>query len=1168
MTWPFGDGEMAERIRAFDWAATPLGPAADWPQRLRTVVDLMLASLQPVCIGWGPERITLYNDRFVPIVGPAHPDALGRPWRPMGRVTFSWTPLRDEGGSVEGYFCAAVGTTERVLAEREREQTHRAVLETMDEGYLLADVVFDAAGRAVDIAYVDANPAAIRLVGIDLRGRRLREVSAGYEAYWYDIWGRVARTGVGERLQRYAAPENRWYDFHVFKPAPNDATSVRVAVLFHDMSERKRLEEARTASEQRLADVLDGMGEAFGLMDRDLRIVTQNKAAQRLNGRPLDEIRGRTHWDAYPGSEESEIGRLYRRALAENVPVSLEHLYEWSDGHATWLEMRAYPVREGLAVFWHDISDRKAVETERREREKRQAFLLQLSDVLRGLDNPTEIEEQATRLLARQLQVSRAVYATFVVEGDREYVAIEREHRAPGTPSLVGRYPVEAWKDDIDSLRAGRATVIPDIELEPMSEERLASWRALGARARMGVPLVKDGRLTVVLGVHSAMPRAWTAQDVELVREIGERTWAAVERARAEGALRESEERQTFLLALSDALRPLTDPLEIQGTAMRLLAERYDVLRAGYLDVEADGDTATMAAHFQRDASPVPHRIRLSEYGPDLVAAFRAGHTRCVRDTEVEGGTEAERAAHRTLGIRAWIIAPLVKAGRLIAIVGVVSRTPRDWTAAQVRGVTDLSERTWDAVQRARVEMALRVVEERQRMTLELVPALLWSAGPDGREVTFNERWLAYTGQSESETQNHGWLKAIHPDDLPGARAAIQHAFATSEPLERQQRIHKAGDGWRWHLVRHVPVHDVNGTITRWFGAAVDIHDSKLAEQALEATERRLQTLVEGVPQLVWRAVDGGSWTWASPQWTACTGQAEADSHGHGWLDPVHPDDRAAAMGMWAGAMDRGEFHADYRIRRASDGRYRWFQTRATPVRDDAGRIVEWLGTSTDVDDLRALQERQRVLVAELQHRTRNLMAVVRSTSEKMLRTSADLPEFRARFGDRLDALARVQGLLSRLDEHDRVTFDELLRMELDAMAHDAARVHLAGPPGIRLRSSTVQTLSLALHELATNALKYGALGQAGGQLVVDWRVDRDGPQGEPWLRIDWRESGVAMPAAPRTDRRRGQGRELIERALPYQLGAETSYAEGPDGIRCTIALAVSTADPTAPVEP
>lgn len=331
-------------------------------------------------------------------------------------------------------------------------------------------------------------------------------------------------------------------------------------------------------------------------------------------------------------------------------------------------------------------------------------------------------------------------------------------------------------------------------------------------------------------------------------------------------------------------------------------------------------------------------------------------------------------------------------------------------------------------------------------------------------------------------------------------------------------------------------------------------------ETALRDSEERQRALIEGVPQLVWRASRTGQWTWASPQWTQFTGQSEKDSRGWGWLECIHRDDRDAARAAWSQALNQGRFEADYRIAAHQPGHYRWFQTRATPIRDGAGGIIEWLGTSTDVDDLRSLQERQQVLVAELQHRTRNIMGVVRSMADKTARTSVDLSDFRHRFRDRLQALSRVQGLLSRLNEHDRVTFDELVETELAAMGNGGNRVRLEGPKGVRLRSSMVQTLAMALHELATNAVKYGALGQADGRLSVTWRLVSDEDAGGPRLHVDWRESGVAMPPFGSRPSGSGQGRELIEKALPYQLGAQTRYVLGPDGVHCTISIPVSAA--------
>jgi two-component sensor histidine kinase len=146
--------------------------------------------------------------------------------------------------------------------------------------------------------------------------------------------------------------------------------------------------------------------------------------------------------------------------------------------------------------------------------------------------------------------------------------------------------------------------------------------------------------------------------------------------------------------------------------------------------------------------------------------------------------------------------------------------------------------------------------------------------------------------------------------------------------------------------------------------------------------------------------------------------------------------------------------------------------------------------------------------------------------------------------------------------EDERVTFDELMETELSAQSirvGEGGPVALNGPKGVRLRSSTVQTLAMVLHELFTNAIKYGALQQPNGRLTVRWRLETLGENGKPWLHLDWKESGVEMPPLGVAAQGSGQGRELIERALPYQFGAKTMFALEPGGVHCTISLPVST---------
>jgi two-component sensor histidine kinase len=209
---------------------------------------------------------------------------------------------------------------------------------------------------------------------------------------------------------------------------------------------------------------------------------------------------------------------------------------------------------------------------------------------------------------------------------------------------------------------------------------------------------------------------------------------------------------------------------------------------------------------------------------------------------------------------------------------------------------------------------------------------------------------------------------------------------------------------------------------------------------------------------------------------------------------------------------------------------------------------------------LRESEGRLRTVVVELQHRTRNLMSVVGAMAKRTLRTSKTFDDFSATFQDRLEVLSRAQGLLFRAKE-GRVTFDELINIELAAKSvrvGERGPVTLDGPKGIPVHERTVQTIALALHELLTNAVKYGALKQQNAHLTVRWRQETLAESGKPWFHLDWKESGVEMPPVGAKPQGSGQGRELIERVLPYQFEAHTTFVMEADGVHCTVSLPVS----------
>ncbi|MBE7199344.1 MAG: PAS domain-containing protein [Parafilimonas terrae] len=477
------------------------------------------------------------------------------------------------------------------------------------------------------------------------------------------------------------------------------------------------------------------------------------------------------------------------------------------------------------------------------------------------------------------------------------------------------------------------------------------------------------------------------------------------------------------------------------------------------------------------------------------------------------------------------------------------------WTnvrAAAVRNAQGAIEK-WagmniDIDARKRSEAALRESEELRRIAVTGGRMGTWRWNLHDERILGDALFMGLWGFPPSDEPRPLRDFTARMSDQGQAEMAemVSRAVAAGEEFDGQLAVVDGPTKGRWIRWRGRAERERPWIVN---GVTFDVTEQRLADERLRTSEARQRALIEGMPQLVWCAVDDGHWTWASPQWTAYTGLTERESRGRGWLKAVHPDDREAARATWSRAVETGTFEVDYRLCHTSDQHYRWFQTRATPVRDAAGAIAEWLGTSTDIDDLRAMQVRLEVLVNELQHRARNLLGVVTAVAGKTLRQGSTVESFE----DRLQALSRAQGLLSQAGS-DTVEVGALVRAELSAYAQDGSeKVHVGGPD-VQLTARQVQNFALALHELTTNAVKYGALKDGTGSLSVTWEVLVD-RRDRRRLALSWVESGVALQAGKVTHR--GYGTELIQEALGYALEADVAYAMSADGVRCRIEMPI-----------
>ncbi|MFK3889104.1 sensor histidine kinase [Sphingomonas sp. NPDC079357] len=340
--------------------------------------------------------------------------------------------------------------------------------------------------------------------------------------------------------------------------------------------------------------------------------------------------------------------------------------------------------------------------------------------------------------------------------------------------------------------------------------------------------------------------------------------------------------------------------------------------------------------------------------------------------------------------------------------------------------------------------------------------------------------------------------------------------------------------------------------------AIVQALSGKRDELALRESEDMRRVSMELVPAMLWRTDQSGNNKMSESQWADLTGQGEREAADWGWLEVVHPEDRAATEAAFRHSFTHDQT-LEHQVRlRDRNGDYRWFLMRQVPRRDEASSATHWFGAATDVHDMHLLEERQRRLVAELQHRVRNILTVVRSVFARTVEAGGALDDVADHFRGRLDALARTQAIVTQ-SASGNVDLQNMIRDELLSVGvADGEAVTIAGPD-VPLPPRAAEAIGLAVHELAINSVKYGALKRQGAMLHVAWST-YGGEDGKRGVRLTWTEKGV--PALAISPSRQGFGTELICEALPYQYGAETQLTFVGGGARCVIALPLEEEGP------
>jgi PAS domain S-box-containing protein len=439
-------------------------------------------------------------------------------------------------------------------------------------------------------------------------------------------------------------------------------------------------------------------------------------------------------------------------------------------------------------------------------------------------------------------------------------------------------------------------------------------------------------------------------------------------------------------------------------------------------------------------------------------------------------------------------------------------------------------------------DIPTRSREQQIQALAEALPASVFITDAEGLVLYVNPYWSQFTGLSAEQTVGAGWTAAIHPDDLPVALEAWVQAGRDGKSFNCEMRCSAAAGGWLWVLSRVEPIRSPVGAIVAWIGVSSNIDERKRSEEESRRRQARFEALVRASATIVFELDETGRRRGPNPAWREFVGAGFDEHPDRSWTVAIHPDEKARAALAWAEAFEaRRPLDLEVRQWRQATQTYRWVQAHVVPVLDPDGSVREWIGALTDIHEKKIATETLATLVLELQHRVRNSLAVVRSLSVQTGRHAADVPDFLRRFDGRLTALAHAHGLLTSSVEGS-VDLLDLVHVVLQPFRTQHGSAFRIEGPHLQIGSTSATNLSLALHELATNAIKYGALTRAEGRIDLAWWVERG------VVELTWRESG-GPPAVPPA--RRGFGSRLLSQTLSHEAGGEVKLAYDPEGFSC-----------------
>lgn len=1181
-----GGGDMGALIRTHDWARTPLGPPETWSASLATALRILLDSGYPMYIAWGPEFVQIYNDAYRPILGTTkHPRALGTStdetfseiWDFIGPMfrrvretgepstfrdqllvlnrngypeecyfTFSYSAIRDVG-RIGGVFVTVIETTDRVL--RERRQDHvRRVTEALGGSArdLLKTTMSAASHNHLDLPFmvgIDCKTGHVAATDNIPNGSPLLEIERWPKAVARGITVLDLASDMQIRSEAWEEPIKQAALVPVFLPNSSEPSAVLISGINSRLAFEEEYKEylstvalrvATAFAESQALEAERKRAEQLAELDRAKTIFFSNishelRTPLTLMLGPLENALAKAR-EVGDNRGSEDLRMAHRNAM--RLLRLVNTLLDFSRIEAGRATARFEPT--DLAALTADLASQFRSACDRAG--------LTLSIDCRAMPEPVFVDRELWEKIVLNL-LSNAFKFTFsggiTVRLQRHGEAVEFEVVDTGIgiaqSDLVRIFDrfhrVEGARGrSFEGTGIGLALVQELVKLHGGSIA-VESTPGTGTTFRIRLPLGK-GHLPAASVTDESTVSPVSSRALGYVEEI--LSWLPGDSDRADSA-------NLIHDASSDAgdagsgrrVLVVDDNADMRGYLCRLLrSQNYEVEQAG------DGVAALARAKRWK-----PHAIladimmpRMDGFG--LLKSLRSEGELCDIPVILLSARAGEESKVEGLeaGADDYLVKPFSARELFARTASVIAlRDSQRQIAAAAQNENERIRRLFN--QAPGFIAILRDADHRFEFANRAYERIVGGRALIGRTVR----------EAFPELEGQGFF-----DLLDGVYRTGERFIGTAMPVRLARNPDGALDQ-RYIDFVYEPVLDNFGKPIGIFVEGYDVTDRVVAEAALRDSEERFRTLADNISTLCWMARPDGHIFWYNSRWYEYTGTSPLDQVGWGWQAVHDPNTLPAVMERWNHSLATGEsFEMTFPLR-GGDGRLRPFLTRIVPLKDHRGNVVRWFGTNTDVTTQHNHEEQLRLLINELNHRVKNTLALVQSVATQSLKGAADLTSARNNLDARLIAMSGAHDLLTQ-QTWQGAWIADVLNGALSSFVQEPKRVSLSGSR-VWIAPRMALSLSMALHELATNATKYGALSNESGSIAVSWNI---APQDQNVLQIRWSESGGPVVARPS---RRGFGSRLIEQVLAADLEGKVELQFRAEGVICHIEAPLGDAE-------